>query len=130
MKDAARRTLEARFQTAFTYDVSELATEHLQTEGLSDAAERCQPLHEPISQGLWNDFRFDWSGVAPNPGGTGGRAHGFMLAKLELTVTWAVVGPNAAETQAAERVALACLAALWLEWAGYMVTTPEFEAAL
>ena len=53
-----------------------------------------------------------------------------MLAKLELSATWVVDGADAEETQAAEKVALECLHVLWLEWAGYMVTTPEFEAAL
>ena len=133
-QEVARRSLETRFQSAFTYDVSELAAEHLQEhlqqEGRLEAAERCQALHEPVSQTLWRAFAFDWTKVAPNPGGTGGRASAFMLAKLELSVTWAVAGADAAETQAAQENALECLAALWLEWGGYMVTTPEFEAAL
>ena len=53
-----------------------------------------------------------------------------MSAKLELTALWTVAGLDAAETQAAAAAALACLDVLWREWAGYMVTTLEFEAAL
>ena len=126
----ARQTLETRFQNTFTYDVSEPAAEHCQAEGLLEAAERCETLHEPVSRALWRLFTFNWTEVAPNPGGTGGRASAFMLAKLELTATWAVTGADAAETRTAEKAALECLHVLWPQWAGYMVTTLEFEAAL
>ena len=94
----ARQTLETRFQNTFTYDVSEPAAEHCQAEGLLEAAERCGTLHEPVSRALRNAFTFDWPNVAPNPGGTGGRASAFMLAKLELTTTWAVAGADVADT--------------------------------
>ena len=125
-----RRTLETRFRRAFTYNVSELAAEQLQTEGLSGAAERCRTLHEPINSLLWLEFTFGWAELTPNPGGTRGRAQNFLLAKLELTVTWAGAGADAAETQTARENVLECLHVLWPQWAGYMVTTPEFEAAL
>ena len=97
-QEVARRGLETRFQSTFTYDVTQLAAEHCQAEGLLEAAERCETLHEPVSRALRNAFTFDWTKVAPNPGGTGGRASAFMLAKLELTTTWAVAGADVADT--------------------------------
>lgn len=129
-RQGARRNLEVRFLGTFNYDVTELAAEHCQAEGLGDAASRCRASHDLLSQQLWTLFTFDWS-IFINPGGTSNRTSQFLLAKLEFTVAWAVTKTCTAEVRATETAALERLQVLWREWAGYMVTTsPEFEAAL
>lgn len=129
---AARQTLERKFRETIDRDVSVLAVEYCQSEGLDTAAILCQASNEHISNGLWSRFAFDWVNVTPNPSGTMNRASQFIEAKLELTVVWAVArGAKTAEVSNAEDVALVRLQKLWNEWAGYMVTTSEvYEMAM
>lgn len=129
---AAQQALEHKFRQVIDRDVSTLAVEHCQSEGLRDAAILCRDSNEYISNCLWSCFAFDWSDVTPNPGGTVNQASRFVEAKFELTVAWAVARRvKTAEVAYAEDAALMRLQKLWGEWVGYMVTTSEaFEVAI
>jgi hypothetical protein len=129
---AVRQRLEQTFKTTLDRDVSLLAADYCEREGLVVAATLCQTSHETISNRLWSAFKFEWSQVQENPGGTSGRMSHFVTAKLEYTVAWAVANKReTVEVVNAEKAALEALHLLWLEWAGYMVTTsPEFALAL
>jgi hypothetical protein len=128
----ARQRLEQKFKATIDRDVSLVASDYCNAEGLVEASTLCLNSHEAISTQLWSRFVFDWSKVRENPGGTSGRMSAFVDAKLETTIAWAVAtGRKTLEVRTAENATLEALQLLWLEWAGYMVTTSDkFAAAL
>ena len=126
----ARRTIEERFRKTVDKDVSFLVAEQLEVEGKTEAAGRCAELDADLSQHLWQRFGFSWSAVAPNPGGTLGHASAFLQQKAALLYDLAVDDGKTDMVSAASDL-VEDLRPLWLEWAGYMVTSaPGLECAL
>jgi hypothetical protein len=126
VKREVRQRLEQTFRSTLDRNVSLLAADYCKNEELAEAATLCETSHESVSKRLWSKFSFDWSHVQENPGGTSGRMSKFVAVKLEYTVAWAVAeAKETVEVVNAEKAALEALYLLWLEWAGYMVTTSE-----
>ena len=126
----ARTAIEAGFRRAVDRNVSLLVHDRLLEHGHSADLERCAALNKNVSDALWSGFAAAWQSVTPNPGGTSGRAAAFLQLKTELVYRLAL-GDVGAETAHLERDLTSSLEVLWLEWAGYMVTSePELIAAL
>lgn len=125
----ARNAIEARFRKAVDRDVSLLVHDRLE-QGTS--LQTCRACNEAVSARVWSAFQADWRNVHPNPGGTSGKAAAFLQRKTELVYRLALNGGARTEKTAdLERDLSASLLVLWLEWAGYMVTSePELIAAL
>ena len=128
----ARETIQTQFRKAVDRNVSFLAFDQLLAEGHLQAARLCDRSHEIISERLWSAFSFDWSKVFFNPGGTVGKASAFLQAKADLSYVWSLAGGEFTEAvRELEATLLEDLHLLWVEWAGYSLTSaPELEVAL
>lgn len=120
----------ARFRKAVDRDVSFLVHGRLPDQGTT--LETCRAYNEAVSARVWSAFDADWRNVHPNPGGTSGRAAAFLQLKAELVYRSVLTGGAQDEESAdLEGDLVSSLGVLWLEWAGYMVTSePDLLAAL
>ena len=126
----ARCKIKLQFRKSVDKNVSFLAAEQLEAEGKTEVAGRCAHLNDTLSQELWQHFDFNWSAVLPNPGGTLGRASAFLQRKAALLYDLAVDGSEMDIMNAVNDLG-EDLRPLWLEYAGYMVTSaPELESAV
>ena len=125
----ARTPIEAGFRRAVDRDVSFLVHDRLLEHRHGADLERCAALNKNVSNTLWSGFAAAWQSVTPNPGGTSGRAAAFLQLKIALVYRLALDGADA-QTAYLECDLKSSLNVLWLEWAGYMVTSePELMAA-
>lgn len=123
----ARDSIQTGFKRAVDRDVSLLVLDQLLVNGHHATPERCAALNDQLSREVWLGFSPDWREVSPNPGGTSGSAAAFTHQKAELVYALALGEVRPEQLRDLQGT----LERLWLEWAGYMVTSePDLIAAL